>query len=267
MDPQFIVTEKHFENIPSSSLVILDDFSFNKTEVKQTKSEFLHVVNYLLRHKNITLCLVIHNLYSSCLLNEILIAPHLFLAYSNLGFYVLKKLQQRLGGSAALTFWQEPVRFNFHFCYINCNRNYIINLVDQLFLGHSATMFANGEKYVIHSENYLCNLPTSSVENIPLQQIERDVKEYLLSVYPKNKNMYLVSTIVLKNNILDQNLFFTNTKNIHFADFCSYINNKFDSPDKTNSMLLKFCKQLQKQQIKFPKVAIKNPIAQKILAI
>lgn len=85
----FAVTENYFKNIPNNSLVILDDFSLNHTK-KETKIEFLHVVNYTLRHSKITLFLVIHNLYNVGLFNDILLAPHLILAYSNLGYYIIK---------------------------------------------------------------------------------------------------------------------------------------------------------------------------------
>lgn len=269
LDPNFIVSEEYFQNIPAKSLVILDDFSFNKSGIKQTKADFLHIVNYHLRHRNIVLCIVIHNIYSSGLYHEILLSPHLFLAYSNLGYYVFKKLQQRLGGEASLSFWQEPVRFNYHFCYINCNKNYIINCVDQLFLGQSVKMFANGNTFLIHPDTQPCNPPEeihNDNDNNKNALIAHDVKEYLTSVYPKNKNMYIVANVLLKNNLLDSTLFFVNTKNIHLADFCSYIMNKFDKPNTTNITLLKFCKQLQKMQIRFPKIVLKNPVAQKILS-
>jgi len=82
------VTEKDFLALPNDSIVILDDFSLQNT--KQNKTEFLKVINYYLRHHNITLFLVIHNIYSTGLMNEILIAPHVILAYSNLGYYILR---------------------------------------------------------------------------------------------------------------------------------------------------------------------------------
>jgi hypothetical protein len=92
LDNDFYVSEKNFKNLPDNSIVFLDDFILNKsnTNTKQNKNEFLNVVNYYLRHHKITLFLIIHNIYSNGLLNEILLAPHLFVSYSNLGYYVMK---------------------------------------------------------------------------------------------------------------------------------------------------------------------------------
>ena len=57
---------------------------------KQAKINFLNVVNYILRHKTITLILVIHNLLSNNLSNDILCAHHVFLSYSNLRYLIMR---------------------------------------------------------------------------------------------------------------------------------------------------------------------------------
>jgi ABC-type ATPase involved in cell division len=92
LENDFDVSENNFKNLPDNSIVFLDDFVLNKsnTNIKQNKSEFLNVVNYYLRHHNITLFLIVHNIYSNGLLNEILLAPHLLVSYSNLGYYIIK---------------------------------------------------------------------------------------------------------------------------------------------------------------------------------
>jgi len=70
--------------------VILDDYTFKFAQNKQEKMDFLKVINYTLRHRQIILILIIHNLYNNNLANEILLAPHLFLAYSNLGYSIMR---------------------------------------------------------------------------------------------------------------------------------------------------------------------------------
>lgn len=225
----------------------------------------MHIVNYYLRHNKITLFLVIHNLYSTNLLNEILLAPHLFVAYSNLGYYIVKKLQTRLGGPTILSFWQEPDKYNYHFCYVNCNKNYLINCVDHLFLGKSSTMFANNQTYIIHKKDFYCNHPKIAHETNP-PTIENDIKEYLMHSYPKNKNIHLVFKILVTQNLINDTLFFRDFSHIHIADFCSFINNRFYKSIKKQDMpLLKLMKQLQTMNIKLPRIAIKNPVAQKYL--
>lgn len=204
-----------------------------------------------------------HNLYSTGLLNEMMLAPHVFLAYSNLGYYIIKKIQQRMGGKSVLDFWNEPPKYNFHFCYVNCNKNYLINNVDQLFLGKIATMFANQQKFIIHSDNKPCDLLSQDKHQNNI--VEDEINNYLTSTYPKNKHLPLVFKILLQHELVNHSLFFTSFPNIHVADFCTFINNKFDKREKSKEDIIKFCKFLQKKQIKLPKVAIKNPVAQKLL--
>jgi hypothetical protein len=90
LSSDFTVTQDCFTELANNSFVVLDDFSFNTQQVQKAKTEFLKVVNYYLRHHNIKLCLVIHNLFNNNLFTEILLAPHLFLSYSNLGYYVIR---------------------------------------------------------------------------------------------------------------------------------------------------------------------------------
>jgi hypothetical protein len=89
LDNIFTISEENFLSLKNNSVVILDDFSF-QTINKQNKIDFLRVLNYTLRHRNITLFLIIHNLFSVGLFHEILTAPHIFIAYSNLGYYIIR---------------------------------------------------------------------------------------------------------------------------------------------------------------------------------
>ena len=91
LSDEFSVQESYFKQLPTGAFVVLDDFSFKQAKNKaQDKLEFLKIVNYYLRHNKITLILVIHNLYNNNLFTDILLAPHIFLSYSNLGYYVIR---------------------------------------------------------------------------------------------------------------------------------------------------------------------------------
>ena len=90
LPPIFAVQELYFNEIPTGSYVFLDDFTFSPTGNKNDKLAFNYVVNYVLRHRSLTLFLIIHNLHGNKLFNEILQAPHVFLAYSSLGYFVLR---------------------------------------------------------------------------------------------------------------------------------------------------------------------------------
>ena len=84
----FTIDEDNFSCITENSLVVLDDVSFKLANNKQAKINFLKIVNYILRHKTITLILVIHNLLSNNLSNDILCVHHVFLSYSNMGYLI-----------------------------------------------------------------------------------------------------------------------------------------------------------------------------------
>jgi hypothetical protein len=171
----------------------------------------------------------------------------------------------RLGGQEALSFFSKPLKYNFHFCYINCNKNYMINYAEQLFSENKAIMFANQEIFVIHNANETCenkNSNQSSDDN----SILNECKAFLTCSYPKNKVLPLIIKILINNNLINEDLFFTLYPNIHIADFLSFINNKFGKKDTYDPSMLKLCKFLNGQSIRFPKIALKNPEAQKLLS-
>lgn len=159
-----------------------------------------------------------------------------------------------------LSFYQEPVKYNYHFCYINCNRNYLINCVENLFKDKTVTMFANQEKYIIHSAQQPCESQKS-----PDSNVKAECYTFINDTYPKNKLLPVVVKILTNHSLLDENLFFIPFPRIHLADFCSYINNKFDKNSKPDPLMFKLCKYLQNQKIKLPKIAVKNPAAHKYL--
>ena len=86
----FTIDEDNFSSITENSLFVLDNFSFKLANNKQAKINFLKVVNYILWHKTITLILVIHNLLSNNLSNDILCAHYVFLSYSNLRYLIMR---------------------------------------------------------------------------------------------------------------------------------------------------------------------------------
>jgi hypothetical protein len=88
--PDFTICEQDFQTIPNGSMVILDDFSFKSANKTSTKTDFLRVINYYLRHHSITLLLIVHNMYNNNLFTDILLAPHIFLSYSNLGYFIIR---------------------------------------------------------------------------------------------------------------------------------------------------------------------------------
>jgi len=83
----FAMDEHHFTSALNGAFVFLDDY---QTPKKHQKPAFLSIVNYTLRHFKITLFLMVHNLHGTGLFTDILLSPHIFLAYSTLGYVVLR---------------------------------------------------------------------------------------------------------------------------------------------------------------------------------
>ena len=166
----------------------------------------------------------------------------------------------RLGGPAALDFFQTVPKANYHFAYVNSARNYIINQVENLFNNtQRAIMFANKQTYIIHDAEQDCSQPLGSSE----EKINSAVSDFIQTTYPKQKYLKIVAKILEKQNLVNEDLFFLNFPEIHLADFCSFINNRFEK--KENVRLTKLCKFIQSQKIQFPNVCIKNSSAKKYL--
>lgn len=120
-------------------------------------------------------------------------------------------------------------------------------------------MFANNETWIIHQSNKPCGQKSNQQNNV-----QTEVMEYIKTTFPKQKHLPLVFTIMFKHNLIDSNLYFVPVP-IHFADVCTFINNRFGKINTSNPLYIKLCKYLHANKIKFPKIAIKNPVAQKYL--
>jgi hypothetical protein len=168
-----------------------------------------------------------------------------------------------LGGKEVLDFYQEPQKQNFHFCYINANKNYLINKVDCLLKGKKTIMFINNEKFYIHKVNEFCAPAAASLADNPIEN--DNVVTFVKNMYPKQKYLILAFEIMHNHQLIDSNLFFVQFPNLHVADVCAFLNNRFGKSESTDPRFIKLCKFLHQKKIKFPKVAIKNPVAQKLL--
>jgi hypothetical protein len=182
-------------------------------------------------------------------------------------FFSFRKFIPRLGGLPALQFFQEIPQHRYNFLYINCQRNYLINTVDNLFRGQATTMFLNQQIYVIHLKNKPCAISAaaSGTSDGPGLHVDPQIMDFLRSTYSKQKYLPYVFNILGAHALFDKHLFFTKYQNIHIADFCAFLNNSFGKPTTTEARFLKLCKYLQSLKIKLPKIAVKNPVAVKYL--
>ena len=184
-------------------------------------------------------------------------------------FLFLRKIAPRLGGSSVLKFYQEIQQHRYNFLYINCQRSYLINTVDQLFCEKSATMFLNQQTYVIHPKNKPCApsaiVNPSNQDSSNNSEVDPQIVEFLRSTYPKQKYLPYVFNILSSHALFDKHLFFVKFQNIHIADFCAFLNNSFGKVDSTETRFIKLCKYLQSLKLKLPKISVKNHVAVKYL--
>lgn len=140
----------------------------------------------------------------------------------------------------------------------------MINTVDQLFQNKSVNMFANKELYLIHPQSQPCANASDNNDKSNTTEKHKGL-EFVTSMYPKQRFLPLLCETLFTHNLIDEQLYFVSAKNIHLADFISFINNRFSKGSTVDMKYIKLCKYLQSNDIRFPRVSIKNPLAQKYL--
>jgi len=176
-----------------------------------------------------------------------------------------RKFQPRLGDKSILDFYREIPQLQFHFLYINNQKNYLINCVDNLFRGKSATMYANSTLFVVHPHKTPCVSNNSGQKDHDIGTVDQQIASFLLTTYPKQKHLPLMFNILKPHALFNEHLFFKQFQNVHLADFISFILNRFCKQDTADTRFIKLCKYLQSLNIRLPKIAVKNPIAHKYL--
>jgi len=173
----FTIDEDNFSSITEHSLVVLDDFSFKFVNKKQAKINFLKVVNYLI--------LVIHNLFSNNLSNDILCAHHVFLTFTNLGYLIMRwyyilyfykalhniyiyifffrKLFMRLGGPEVLD--SSKVSRKLIIISRMWTQHKTLSLIElKICLTRRTILFANKQTFLIHDAEKDCSQSLSQLK-------------------------------------------------------------------------------------------------------
>jgi len=122
-------------------------------------------------------------------------------------------------------------------------------------------MFVNSEIFVIHLESQPCGGGQTSTNE---QKVKHKVLGFVQSMYPKQKFLPLIFDSIVQMNLINDKMYFTDHPHVHVADFCSFINNRFGK-NEVAPKFIKLCKYLQSLDLRFPKAAVKNPLAQKYL--
>lgn len=122
-------------------------------------------------------------------------------------------------------------------------------------------MFVDNTEYVIHQADQPCGL--SQEQNLS-ETTKHQVLDFIHLMYPKQKFLTLVFNPIIHHNLLTNDLYFNDFPNVHVADFCTFLNNRFCKKD-ISAKFVKLSKYLRGKGLRFPKVSIKNPMAQKLL--
>jgi len=122
-------------------------------------------------------------------------------------------------------------------------------------------MFASKQLFVIHEADQSCSQESGFSQEPPNNT---HVSEFIQETYPKQKYLTLVGKLLEKNNLINDDLFFVDFNDVHLADFCAFINNRFDKK-KENTRMTKLCKFIQSKRVRFPNVCIQNVRAKKYL--
>lgn len=183
----------------------------------------------------------------------------------NIILFLFRKLQSQLGGQKVLEFYNAIPKANFHFCYINMQKNYLINCCEKLFFQdqNSIEMFTNDLVFTIHLKNKPCAADEHNSLEMPSNTVYQQVDEFT-NLYPKRKKLLmLVFQILIKNDLINDDLFFNPFPKLHIADFASFIMNRWgtNKAQTLDPSLVRFCKFLKSRNIILPRVAVKNPLA------
>jgi hypothetical protein len=175
-----------------------------------------------------------------------------------------RKLSARLGGKRALQFYEDSKWQNhYNFAYINSKKFFIINKVDFLFDGQLTTMFCQNQVFSIHPQNTPCGKPPSTSQ---FSTLANSVQNFLHTHYPKQKFLNILFTPLIEKDLINSNLYFKAFNKIHIIDFISWINNRFEKKDKPPGPLKNLIKHLQSENVHFPSVCLKNPLAKKLFS-
>jgi hypothetical protein len=129
-------------------------------------------------------------------------------------------------------------------------------------------MFSNKTVFSIHPKNQSCAVKKVENEHTSdRNEHNNHIIDFIKSIYPKQKYLTMIFQILEPFELISSNLFFVAFPNIHVADVCAFLNNKFGKEHTTDVRFIKLCKFLRTKEIKFPKIAVKNPVAQKYLCV
>ena len=205
------------KNCPENTFICIDDYLMHASK---SRNEFQSIVNYVLRHKKITLLLVMHQVNLTKHYSELMVCPHIFLTYSPSSAQYVAKTKSLY--KEIETGYDYISQMDYSVLYANKIKNYAISIKPGFVPDR---MFVNGDdKYIIHLESETCN--QESVD-IPNKITEMAFLKDLLETYSKHKKKVLILVhMLIKNDFLQdtESLLVGNDNflhKIHLVDFFS----------------------------------------------
>ena len=239
---------------------------------------FLHIINYQLSHKKNTLILCIQGFTKNNLYSFIFQNSFLFLTYCKLNMKTIRHVDTQNGTDFKPIFETsfDEGDINYHICFINLDRNYIIPFSDKLFSCSTdpchIKMFKQDKTFYIldsHTVTLVEQKDTSESSDLSddddkQSDIESNLFEMLNTLCKHNNSKIILFArqlfTVLKPYMDKQ--FQIRIKDQHFGNFLDFVklsqNPKLDTT--VSQSTLNLLKWLRNKNVKFAKLFFKNKV-------
>ena len=266
-----------FDQIPSSSIVILDDYFHSQSS--KSSQNFREIVNFKLRHNEITLICLIHQFTKVNLYSVFILCENIFITYSKVNLKVLFQIFVNYGIDFRDEFnsiYSEG-QAKYYVGYLNLKLNYFVPKASIL-LTHQEnpiSMFKDGDEYLIFKKSDLTikkEIDKDKSTEPEDDTTEDKILDMVKQLYnPKNQKIIILTKLLYTNlrsyinkenlSIEIDGLFYTN-----FIDFLKYT--QMVNTPKAHSMSSKYLfilKLLKSNNLKIAKTFIKNKKVQSYL--
>ena len=208
-----------FNSVASQTYVVIDDYVMAD---EKSRKEFLSIVNFVLRHRQIGLCIVIHQVVLSNMYSELMLCGHIVLTCSPSSLHYLQKVKKLyLGMKLGYDYISQN---NFYVLYTNKVKNYSIAIKPNFILDR---MWTNTDEYIIYKKHENCmqneeeTYSQDSLLNMPwfqdvIDTYSRHKKKVVILIHILIKNKLLPDT----DSLLIGNERFKSNR-MHLIDFLS----------------------------------------------
>ena len=227
------------KNIIKNSVLILDDFNINKTEV----AAFRALINYYCRHNLLTLIIIVHSLFKTNIFNEINLSSNIFLLKSESSRQIASRKKVIKAYNTLIS--SKLIK---QLLYINLVDEYSISFNSDILL-HTLTpinMFTQNDIFTVHIKGATC---PDSDQN---EEDEDNTEIYNQYSSKNRRKIFFILQCFKKNEILKNDLVIVGKSNfMHIYDVLSIFLNPFPK-NMLSKIEISFMKRLKISTKTFP---------------